>query len=151
MAAQSSKSDKTIGKSTQTFVWVDSWQQQCCGDDFRVGSHVKWQVRRTEPSADWVATLLGKEWGDKVCFAEEHHDNSADAELNGMVQSIQAVTCDRQLEKQSPRLGSQKVWVPIPGSGQLRKVETAGLTEETYDPSHTFDGWIVGVHVEQLT
>src|SRR3954465_12550953 len=34
-------------------VLLDVWQQQCCGDDFRVGDTVSWQLQALVPSADY--------------------------------------------------------------------------------------------------
>src|SRR3569833_203668 len=59
--------------AVHSFVWVDSWQQQCCGDEFQVGSSVIWNVTRVKDSDDWITTLLGPNWGDRVQYAEDHH------------------------------------------------------------------------------
>ena len=33
-------------------VWVDSWQMQCCGEPFRVGSQVTWTLGAADQ--DWL-------------------------------------------------------------------------------------------------
>ena len=112
----------------QTFVWVDSWQQQCCGDEFRVGSTVHWDVLPAKEEDNWVETLLGADWGAKVRFSEDHHggldDAAASEKLHGLVRTIYVVTCDRW-HKTGPGEGPGGVWLPIAGSGRLREVEFA--------------------------
>lgn len=39
-------------------VWVESWQFQCCGEDFKVGDTVDWRLKGS--SGDWAANLLGR-------------------------------------------------------------------------------------------
>lgn len=39
-------------------VWVDSWQFQCCGEDFGVGDPVSWRLKGS--NSDWAATQLGE-------------------------------------------------------------------------------------------
>jgi hypothetical protein len=133
----------------RTFVWVDSWAQQCCGEPFRIGTEVRWQVRREDDGDEWATTLLGPEWGDRVRYAEDRHglDESDGHEIRGVVRSIRVVTCDRVLDTQQEG-HSAGVWVPVPGSGRLREVEVADPWEPEpmeQDPPRTFDGWIVEV------
>jgi hypothetical protein len=136
----------------RTFVWVDAWQQQCCGDEFRVGSQVRWNVDPVQDQG-WVASLLGSEWATQVRYSENHHgpDELGD-EMHAVVRSIRAVTCDRGPQPDPNPSG--RAWVVIPGSGQLREVEVAdprGPEPRSIEPRHTFEGWIVEVDAEQLT
>lgn len=39
-------------------VWVDSWQFQCCGDDYSVGDTVSWRLKGS--SGNWAAGVLGE-------------------------------------------------------------------------------------------
>lgn len=39
-------------------VWVDSWQFQCCGEDFGVRDPVSWRLKGS--GSDWAATVLGE-------------------------------------------------------------------------------------------
>jgi hypothetical protein len=135
------------------FVWVESWQQQCCGDDFRVGSAVQWQVRTNSDADEWVELLLGAEWSAKVRFTEDHHMDGADGVLTGVVSKINVVTCERVLGE-APQPGpSGQVMIPVPGSGWLRDVEVADLWEPEppdLDSGWSFDGWIVKLGDAQL-
>jgi hypothetical protein len=153
-----------------TFVWVESWQQQCCEDEFRVGSTVNWQVFPTNGEDDSVEILLGPEWGAKVRYWEDHHggrDDLGDGEkLLGVVRSIQVVTCDRELKVEAGKPPSG-MWLPVPGSGRLREVEFADPWEpeppddelpdddppqwSTVPPPWWFEGWIVEVDINSLT
>jgi hypothetical protein len=129
-----------------TFVWIESWQQQCCGHDFRVGSRVRWEVRQNPDGDSWIDLLLGPRWSEKVGFTEDHHMDESDGVLTGVVAAINVVTCDR-VPDDAPHLeGRGKVMVPVPGSGRLRTVDVADSWEpEPRDrPSGwSFDGWIV--------
>jgi hypothetical protein len=102
-------------------IWVAARQQQCCGEDFAVGSSVRWQV--LPAAADWIARLLGEGWGDTVRHAEDHHgDDDVVGEVSGVVQSVRVVTCERVEELPG---GRGRAWVPVPGSGRLREVDVA--------------------------
>jgi hypothetical protein len=58
-------------------IWMDSWQMQCCGQPFEIGSHVTWTIRA--PDAEWVADVLGHAGAARVTAAEEHHEAAEDA------------------------------------------------------------------------
>ena len=133
-----------------TFVWIDSWQQQCCGDDFEVGSTVRWSAVPQDGPDEWVELLLGHDWASKVDYHEEHHvDEESTVVITGMVRSIWEVGCNRQ--ERDDRGG--RTWFPIAGSGTLRKVEVAHKwSPEPPDdlrPQVTFDGWVVELELHQ--
>jgi hypothetical protein len=139
----------------QTFVWVDSWQQQCCGDDFSVGSSVHWNVHRLEGGDKSVAELVGPEWGAAVEYSSNHHgvdDHLGPGdEMQGVVLSIRVMTCGRQ--PQPDRNPGGQMWVRVPGSGQLREVRVADPWEpEPPAEEHhvSFEGWIVEVETDSL-
>jgi hypothetical protein len=127
------------------FVWVDSWQHQCCGQDFAVGSDVVWEAVAVEESHGWVELILGEEWAKRVRFHQEsHHDEGAALVLlEGVVHSIREVTCGRTADPQA----HSAVRVPIPGAGMLTQVPAADKwrpeppEEDCGDLS--FEGWIV--------
>lgn len=126
----------------QAYVWMDAWQQQCCGDDFEVGSAVSWSVFPSDIPDGWVELLLGLTWAQRVTFREEHHvdDDNSSIVIAGIVRSIREVTCRRT---EQPRVG----WVPVAGSGVVKEVDIADKwsAEPPHDlsPRVTFDGWIV--------
>lgn len=137
----------------KTYVWVDAWQQQCCGEPFGVGSTVHWNVTPEDEVSEWTKKLLGEEWGRRVEFHEEHHtgEDEPTSSLSGLVKSIKVVTCDREL-KENDGIGPKGlVWMPVPASGRLREVEVADPWEPEPNPeehSTTFDGWIVELEVD---
>jgi len=49
--------------------WVESWQMQCCGEAFQVGSQVAWTLGNTDP--DWLKTMLGTDAQPVVDAAED--------------------------------------------------------------------------------
>ncbi len=123
-------------------VWVESWQQQCCGDGFGTGTSIQWQVRRNGDTDDWVELLLGAQWANRIGFIEDHHTADAGGMLTGVVSEIDVVTCDRVLGPKGTDL------VPVPGSGRIRRVEVADDWEPEppgTDAGWSFDGWIVKV------
>jgi hypothetical protein len=128
------------------FVWVDSWQQQCCGEPFRVGSDVRWEVKRHEAAIDWLERLVGPEWSARIRYVEDHHGDEVDGLLTGEVAEIHAVTSGR-VPGDVPGPGPVgTVYVPITGTGRLRRVAAADPWE--FEPRETqtrwvFDGWVV--------
>ena len=52
-------------------VWVDSWQMQCCGEPFHVGSPVTWTLGDAGP--EWLEATLGADARHTVDAAEGHH------------------------------------------------------------------------------
>ena len=52
-------------------VWVDSWQMQCCGKPFHLGSQVAWTLSAAD--SGWMDTMLGMHAQQTVDVAEEHH------------------------------------------------------------------------------
>ena len=137
------------------FVRVDAWQQQCWGDEFRVGSTVHWDVLSTAGGHEWADLLLRPAWGAEVRYQEDHHggpnDPAAGGELHGVVRAIHVVTCACEL-RTGAGASSGGAWYPVPGSGRLREVEVADPWEpESPDdvrPACSFEGWIVEVDVE---
>jgi hypothetical protein len=129
----------------RAFVWVDAWQQQCCGETFRVGSEIHWHGHRTMERKSWITTLLGPEWADAVEYEENHHGPPDElnplVELHGMVRSIRVVTCDGKAKPNSTDFSG----VPIPGSGRLQMVEVADpwKPEPPAQARGMFSGWIV--------
>ncbi len=125
----------------RTFVWVTSWQQQCCGDDFWVGTQVSWSViPRGED--EWAELLLGREWAEKIEYREEHHDEiDATTTISGKVRSIWEIRCLRRVEIRE----SREVRVPVRGSAILTQVDRADKwsPEDDLPARTTFDGWVV--------
>jgi hypothetical protein len=119
-------------------VWVDSWQMQCCGQPFRIGSHVAWTLRAADP--DWLEAMLGTDAQQAVDAAEEHHGGiPEDTEpTRGRVTRIAAVHC-----RFAPMPGSDSPTAyPVQGTGILTDVESAdGWTDDSGDEH--FVGYLV--------
>ncbi|MFI6325563.1 DUF6578 domain-containing protein [Nonomuraea sp. NPDC050556] len=89
--AQSQKSALAPRSGSDQTVWIDGWQMQCCGDLFRVGSNVSWNLRPAD--RDWLTSVLGEETSASVDWAEEHHSDSTSPATEAKVVTITAVHC----------------------------------------------------------
>lgn len=79
-------------------VWVDAWQLQCCGDPIHVGRDVTLTVS-PNVDLDYLGTVLGEERASTLTDYEDHHDVEAPvAELLGVVESVEAVSCEFSLQ-----------------------------------------------------
>jgi hypothetical protein len=74
-------------------VWVSSWQQECCGDPFRVGGEVRWTLHK--PDLDFARTVLGDTLAATITHDEEHHGDESDdtPPTAGTVTAIQSISC----------------------------------------------------------
>ena len=72
-------------------VWVDSWQMQCCGEPFRIGTQVAWPLGPV--GRGWLAELLGPDARQTVDAAQERHGAVPDDTVptRGTVTRITAV------------------------------------------------------------
>jgi hypothetical protein len=119
-------------------VWVDSWQMQCCGEPFHLGSQVDWTLGDADP--DWLEAVLGADAQRTVDAAEEHHGGVPEdtAPTRGTVTAIAAVHCRYAARPRSDPHTSY----PVPGSGVLTDVESAdGWTPDRGDEQ--FVGYLV--------
>ncbi|AEV85728.1 hypothetical protein ACWT_4706 [Actinoplanes sp. SE50] len=113
-------------------VWVDKADWNCCGDPFRVGSRVDWELRR-DIDARWLGEVLGS--GAAVGVdAYQYHHGGPDAVIepaSATVTRIQAVHA-----RPDPRTGT------VPGSGVL--TELPEVTRGVPDRGDlTFEGFLV--------
>ena len=95
-------------------VWVDEWQQACCGEHFSVGSVVSWTLTDAPPE---LAPLFDPASGVVIDGLEDHHSDLAEgaAVTRGTVQSIRAV-----------QLQYARGTGAIPGSAVLTAVSDSG-------------------------
>jgi hypothetical protein len=104
-------------------VWVSSWQQECCGDPFRVGGEVRWTLQ--EPDLDFARSILGDALAASITHDEDHHGDLPDDALPtvGTVTAIKVVAC-----AYSPGPAPhERTLYPISGSGVLRdRVQVSG-------------------------
>jgi hypothetical protein len=133
-----SASSSTVGdRARSVYVWVDAWEQQCCGEPFRTGGTVAWEANQ-RPGAERVAVRVGAEWADRIGFAQEHHGDDPEGVLTGTIARIEAVACRR--ERHERRLDL------VPGSGQLHEVpnDVAWVPPTTRGAQvWMHEGWIV--------
>jgi hypothetical protein len=122
-------------------VWVDDWQMQCCGDPFRVGSHVSWSV--LDADQQWLSEMLGPAAAE-VTVAEEHHASFDGLRtLEGTVTSIRAAHC-----RYAPEPGKDtRFLAPVPGSGTLIDIDSADGWTLSHDDLR-FTGYVVTVAIE---
>jgi hypothetical protein len=99
-----------------TTVWVDDWQQACCGDPFAVGGTVRWSV--VDATGGGLAQYFPASSGVSITYAEQHHGPAHPGELvtiEGRVTAIHGV----QLRYVEDEPGSRS-FRPVPGSGATR-------------------------------
>ena len=120
-------------------LWVDRWQQQCCGQPWGVGSAVSWTV--TDPDEDHLVPLFSHENGVVIDEAEEHHDPGVDGfpTVCGIVRSIRAVSVAYELNPDARSM------YPIPGSATLTSVSSSGSSPRDVPG---FMGFIVELDVD---
>ena len=126
------------------FVWVDGWQQECCGRPFKVGGRVEWPVVPLSESSEWLVDVLGCELGSTVGYWVDHHDDLDElSDFNGVVRSIHMVHFDT-----APLPADPRVLYPTPGSAQLVRIEEASGIERHRHATKFFGGYLVEVEPE---
>lgn len=114
---------------------MDSWQLECCGERFAVGSQVSWTLKPVD--REFLEPVLGHAQAARLTDAEEHHgDGADDAPAIGVVRSIHAVFCSYEL-----RAGASHR-TPVAGSGVVIERAAAEPRDE-HDEGRTFLGYIV--------
>ncbi|MGN5630503.1 DUF6578 domain-containing protein [Streptomyces sp. AC154] len=118
-------------------IWVDDWQMQCCGDTFRPGDAVSWQLLEVDPE-DYAA-IVGTDRAAEIDFREEHHDSGEGQPLTPLrVVAATEVHC----RYDSPSGDTAKVLYPVPGSTELVPVVEADGWAKTR-PHVRFAGYLV--------
>jgi hypothetical protein len=121
-------------------VWMDSWQMQCCGKPFSVGSGIDWTLAAIT-DRDFLATVLGQELAGAVTHHEEHHGGLPEGAPRtlGTVRSIRAVRC-----RYRPAPGQTKLLQPVPDSATVTAVQSAaGWDADAQDAR--FVGYLIEV------
>jgi hypothetical protein len=120
-------------------VWVDDWQQQCCGAPFSIGSVVTWTLR--DGDQDHLHRLLA---GQSVTVnrSEEHHGGLPDdaPTTTGKVMGIRAVHVIGSLKPD----GDGRTWETVPGSARLTKLQGSNGPEFS---ETGFAGYLVEIEV----
>ena len=95
-------------------VWIASWEMQCCGDPFHVGSQVSWSLRASV-DLEYLTTVLGDSMASQVTHAYDHHSIEPIPEGQTMtVRSITAVWC-----RFAKRTDTDRASYPVAGSGVI--------------------------------
>lgn len=116
----------------QLYVWMASWQMECCGTPFREGAEVSWRLRQPD-SAElaWLDTVLHDGVAVTVNAVEDHHGDSSAPLTAGIVASITTLHC-----RFDPK--------PVAGSGLVTSVVTAEKWNDDLDDRH-FAGFLIRV------
>ncbi|MFF2309174.1 DUF6578 domain-containing protein [Streptomyces albidoflavus] len=116
-------------------IWIDGRQTQCCGESFRPGDVVEWQV--VEADAEDHADVVGAGRAAEIDFREERHGGAGEegASIRVKVEAVVEVHCRYEV-------AGDGVGYPVPGSTELVSVERAdGWAAER--PGATFCGYLV--------
>ena len=124
-------------------VWLESWEWQCCGEPFAVGSEVEWGLMPILPDdRSYLVDGLGSELVDGITHFETHHadldEDPRPTPTPGRVASITAVYWAR-----APRSSEENVYYPVPGTAVLEARDRAGGSEPETDDGPQFEGYIV--------
>ena len=124
-------------------VYVESWQIQCCGDEFALRSKVEWTVV-ADPDLEFLSAVLGSHEADAITDIEEHHGlmQLRDEPLIGTVHGITAVFCSYA----APSTG--KALYPVSGTAVLEPRERADGWEQEDAHTRVFVGYLVDVDDE---
>ncbi|MGH3427807.1 MAG: DUF6578 domain-containing protein [Mycobacteriales bacterium] len=98
-------------------VWVESWQHECCGDPFSIGSQVNWTL--TDTDLNYVAEHFTPDATVMIDRREVHHGELPDDApvTTGVVASIHAVHT-----RYAPDPNNDRVSTTVPGSGKLTEL-----------------------------
>ncbi|GAB3257192.1 DUF6578 domain-containing protein [Kineosporia babensis] len=113
-------------------VWIDAGQQQCCGEPFRTGEVVSWEVNE-KPGYEGLAVRMNAEYAGGVRYVQEHHGDDPDGAVTGRISHIDVVACLR--ENGTLLVGSGR---PLPVAADTDVPE--GLQG---DELWTLEGWVV--------
>jgi hypothetical protein len=134
-------------------VELSEWEQQCCGDPFRLGSTVTWKLVARAPSQDAGAVQR---------YREEHHDQTpGDVEhlpVTGTVRTVQGLhyafdegpNPGELTVRPGSEVGVELGAVPgagtqLPGCSAEHRLLTYCVQLEVVDdvdlPAYTFDGY----------
>jgi len=117
-------------------VWVDAWQQDCCGDHWAIGSSVSWTVE--PPNREYLDPLFAPGAGVTIDWHEERHDESR-AGLRTLAGTIVAIAgVDLDYEARDP--DEPKMMYPVAGSARLAPLTKSEGDELRRD---NFTGYVV--------
>ncbi len=125
------------------WVWLDGWQQECCGNPWGVGSTVQWML--ADADGDYFAPLFAVDSGVTVDRHEDHHDALPEdtPETVGVVTAIRGV----QLRYEPTPGGDPKILYPVPGSARLADLDRSNGAEFRWQG---FAGYLVRLRTQRV-
>lgn len=122
----------------RALVWVDAWQQQCCGDAFAVGDTVTWPLE-SEPDREWLRDALTPELASCLTHHQERHavGGAEPPRRTGVVVGVRAA-----FGRYAARADDGAGLHPEPGSAvlvDLARVEGA----ESFPTGERLNGFVV--------
>ena len=127
----------------RALVWVDRWQQECCGDDFAVGDIVTWPLE-PEPDREWLQDALMPELASSLTHHQERHAVSGEEQPSrtGVVLVVRAA-----FGRYAARQGAGPGLYPEPGSVVL--VDLVRVEGVASVPSgEQLNGYVVELELE---
>lgn len=121
-------------------VWIDSWQQECCGEAWAVGDRVTFTVLR--PAADAFAETFPEDSGVTIDWYEEHHPDK-----RTRLETVEGVIVDAAgvQRRYAPQLGAPvNNLYPVPGSALLTPVTKSDGDERRLEG---FAGYVVTLQI----
>lgn len=117
-------------------VWIDEWQQTCCGDEIAEGDALTLHLRRVDQP--WFDVAFGPSFAAGLAGCDETHEpTDVERIVEGRVRRIEAASCAYET------LPDGSGAVPVRGSGELHRVR---VIDGTYRPMRGQE--IVGYVVE---
>ena len=96
-------------------VWIDEWQQACCGEEITEGDEVTLHLRGVD--VPWFDTAFGAGFSAGLTGCDETHEpTDVERIVEGRVRRISAATCGYQT------LPDGSGAIPVRGSGELHRV-----------------------------
>ncbi|WP_203827784.1 DUF6578 domain-containing protein [Actinoplanes palleronii] len=116
----------------QLYVWMASWQMECCGTPFREGSEVSWRLGHPNlAELGWIDTVLHDGIAATIDAVEDHHGDASAPLTAGTVTSIAT-------------LHSRSAPEPVAGSGLMASVVTAEKWNDDVEGRH-ISGFLIRI------
>lgn len=127
----------------RALVWVDAWQQRCCGDGFAVGDTVTWPLE-SEPDRDWLRAALTPELASRLTHHQERHavGGAEPPSRTGVVLGVRAA-----FGRYAACEGDEAVLYPEPGSAVLVELSRVEGFEDG-PTGERLNGYLVELEVE---
>lgn len=127
----------------RALVWVDAWQQECCGDEVAIGDIVTWPLE-PEPDREWLRDALTPELASSLTHHQERHAVGGEEppSRTGVVLGIRAA-----FGRYAGRQGADPGLYPVPGSAVLVDLaRVSGL--ESVPTGARLNGYVVELELE---